>query len=305
MIKNHNILLLCGKNNILFEFSNNINIIKDDVYKKRNKYIQKIIQNIPVLYKFSLSNWINHLDKYTDIILFDSNFKYEIVKCIKKRNPEIQIILYFRNTVASRHKLDINKIKKLDVDIWSYNKDDCLKYELKYNRQNWNPKLSINHYNKTIKYDLIFIGAAKNRLRYLERMHQYCSENNLVDYIYVKDYADKEFNKNKKNQYMDYKEYIKKAEISSAIIDIVTEDNYALTLRPLEALFLEKKLITNYKKIKDEEFYNENNILILNDNYEDILNFLEKPIIPIKENIKLKYSCENWIVHFFKINNGQ
>ena len=73
-----------------------------------------------------------------------------------------------------------------------------------------------------------------------------------------------------------------------------------MTLRPLEALFLNKKLVTNYKEIKNEKFYNVNNIFILNNNYEEIADFLKTPYVAIDEAIKEQYTCTSWMLRFFE-----
>ncbi len=298
-MKKHKILLLCGKDNVLFDFSDDLNVIKENVYKNMNKRILQLFCNVPIFYKYALEDWKYNIKTYTDIIIFDSNFKYEVVNYIKKNSINSKIILYFRNSVKSQSRLDIDKLKKMDIDIWSYNKADCEEYGLKYNGQNWNPLLK-TAISETEKNDLIFVGEAKGRIEYLNKLHNYCKKEGLKDYFYLVGYENEEFNKNKDSCYLGYKKNVELANSSLAIVDIVTEKNYAMTLRPLEALFLNKKLVTNYKEIKNEKFYNVNNIFILNNNYEEIADFLKTPYVAIDEAIKEQYTCTSWMLRFFE-----
>ena len=81
------------------------------------------------------------------------------------------------------------------------------------------------------------------------------------------------------------------------------KDQTGLTLRALEALFFRKKIITDNQDIKKYDFYNENNIYVLEnreneitkDEQKRIEKFLNKEFIEISEKIKNKYTLENWI----------
>ncbi len=88
---------------------------------------------------------------------------------------------------------------------------------------------------------------------------------------------------------------------SKSILDFVSIGQSGLTIRPLEALFLKKKLITNDKFIKNFDFYHPDNVFILGkDKMEYLSDFLEKPFIEIEESITSKYDFSNWIKRFFK-----
>lgn len=81
-------------------------------------------------------------------------------------------------------------------------------------------------------------------------------------------------------------------------MDLVTEENYGLTLRPLEALFLKKKLITNYYEIIDEPFYNESNIYLYGRDNRNIDEFLKIPYEEIQKEVVNMYDCQSWIERF-------
>ena len=86
---------------------------------------------------------------------------------------------------------------------------------------------------------------------------------------------------------------------SKCILDVGNNDNAGLTVRVMESLFLEKKLITNYKNIVKYDFYNKNNIFIIGvDNLEQIKDFINSPYEKIdSEKIKY-YDFESWLKRF-------
>lgn len=73
------------------------------------------------------------------------------------------------------------------------------------------------------------------------------------------------------------------------------------TLRVLESLFFEKKLITNNINIINCEFYNKNNIFIINkDNLDDLNDFLKSEYKKIDKKIINYFDYESWLNRFFE-----
>jgi hypothetical protein len=66
---------------------------------------------------------------------------------------------------------------------------------------------------------------------------------------------------------------------------------------------MQKKIITTNKSISEYDFYNPNNILILDENSEiDInLDFFKTPYQALSDAIYYKYTIENWVKTVFKL----
>ena len=72
-----------------------------------------------------------------------------------------------------------------------------------------------------------------------------------------------------------------------------------MTRRPLEALFFNKKLITNNPNIQSYDFYNPKNIFIFGkDPTGKIKDFMQNPIEPVADSVKKKYDINEWIKHY-------
>lgn len=92
--------------------------------------------------------------------------------------------------------------------------------------------------------------------------------------------------------------YMKKSKI---VIDMPFESQKGLSLRTIESLAAKDKLITTNKEIMKYDFYNKNNILIIdrtNPNIPD--DFINRPYCILDKKILQKYSLSNWIKEIFK-----
>lgn len=87
-------------------------------------------------------------------------------------------------------------------------------------------------------------------------------------------------------------------------ISINKDGQEGLTLRVMESIFFEKKLITNNKKIINYDFYTPENIYILDDliniDYLDIIKFINTPFQKMEERIIKKYTFEFWLDNILK-----
>jgi hypothetical protein len=82
------------------------------------------------------------------------------------------------------------------------------------------------------------------------------------------------------------------------------EGQYGLSFRVFEAMSLEKKIITDNEAIKGYDFYNPNNILILNENISNLdKSFFETPYEKIPKEIYYRYTLDHWVNKVFGLDN--
>lgn len=100
------------------------------------------------------------------------------------------------------------------------------------------------------------------------------------------------FTKNKLNQ----SQIQDKIENATIVLDVLRKNQTGISFRIFDALALEKKIITTNKSIKDFDFYNPNNILIVDkENITIPIDFLTSEYTKLPENILKNYTLENWI----------
>lgn len=292
-------------------FDNDMTMFKSNKYNiehfemfEYNNIFHKVIRNFGSLFTiFEINKKLkNNIKNANVIIIFDSVVKNSFIKLIRKINPSIRIIIYFRNKFSTVKKRNINieKLNKLNVEYWTYNLNDAKKFEFNYNNQFWNlnflKKLSLNN---AIKFDMVFLGRNKNRVEILNKLDAFCKKNYLKNFFYLVPYSNNDFDKNKNNEFLKYDKYLEIINSSNVIIDLVTQENYGLTLRPLESMFLQKKIITNYIQIKDYDFYDKNNVFIIGIDDENRLNdFIKSDFKQLNNEIMYKYTYDGWLDNF-------
>lgn len=141
---------------------------------------------------------------------------------------------------------------------------------------------------KVILNDFYFIGFAKKRESQLKKLSLVLKEYKLnFKLIY------------NARDCISYKENIDNILHTRCVVDIVQDGQIGITLRPLEALFLRKKLITNNKSIINENFYTPKNIFVIDlDDFSKIKEFIESPFSDIEDKIVKQYTVDAWLNHF-------
>lgn len=300
------VLLITGEeslfNDDMFIYTGNKLLLKKGILYKSNSIINKILRNLPFrISRKSLNvDILNTINSSDIIIMFDCVCKKGICKYLKIKFPDKKFIIYFRNKISSIKKknIDVSLLKKWKFELWSYNLLDCKNYNMYLGNQFFN-EIYLNNeslINNNEIYDTIFIGSIKNRLSIIKKIHKILENKQLRNFFYLVPYSQEYYDKNINNQYLDYINYLQILNKSNSIIDIVSKENYGLTLRPIEALFFKKKLITNYIDINKYDFYNSNNVFIIGkDNFDDILDFMHEPYNEISDDIIIKYSFNYWL----------
>lgn len=123
-------------------------------------------------------------------------------------------------------------------------------------------------------------------------------------------FRQKEFRRTKPKDYqynkLSAKQIIEISQKSRCIVDIQHSNQTGLTMRTFEMLGLKKKLITTNRTIKDYDFYNDNNICIIDPNNIQIPEeFLLTPYEPISYEVYDKYSLKNWVLNLLDCNDSE
>lgn len=204
---------------------------------------------------------------------------------------------------------DLTKIKNFNEyrdyfeEIYSFDREDCHKFNLIFRPTFYSERLkSLCEYD--IIYDISFIGVYNfRRFLFLKKILKNYTKNYTLlymnPYLYFFKYL---FNTQYKFNYISFRKisrenYNKILKQSKIVVDLISDFQSGVTQRTLDALFLEKKVITNNKEVKKLEFYDRNNILIITENDS------QKEIhLKIKEFNRLNYNkISNEIIDYYSI----
>lgn len=232
--------------------------------------------------------WEKNIKESDTVILPDAGNTYAVAKYLHKKYPKKRLIIWYLNPVAKTVKIN-EKVRKY-CEIWSFDKEDCEKYNLKFNPQ-FCMKCNVREIYE-IENDVFFAGADKGRLQNLLILEKMLQMNKLKTNFLIVGY-----NSSK----LDYEKIVENIYESRVIVDFLSIGQTGLTLRPIEALLYKKKLITNNKDIINYEFYMKENIFILGqDNEKDLYEFCHSTYKEIPQDIVDKYSIKGWVEKFYK-----
>lgn len=240
----------------------------------RNWYHRKLIQD----YIRSHPNYIYIFNEHRLLL-------QAIVHSLKS-NQSFEGHLLIRNPMKNNQKILIflEKLKSFNIKQWSFDHDDCIKYGFHYYHQFITP--SPNMENIVINHDFSFVGRNKGRDIILNSLKYKAESIGLTFSIDLRDGS--------KSSNISYNDYLQESLSAKCIVDILQNGQSGMTLRPIEALFYNRKLLTNNQDIIDEEFYHPNNILVVQDinvlSAVNLKHFIDQPMVEINDIVKEKYS---------------
>ncbi len=265
--------------------------------------------------KRNIEDQKHEIIKYIEKEDFDLMFviKGEIIQknildYFRKKNPKAITINYQWDSVAN-FPGGIELINAYDYK-YTFDHLDCIKYK-KYKLIH-RPLFYSNEYNGSeceYVFDMASIGGMqKKRVEIISMIDKLFPEYkkkillrtaitlnlpfNLKKYgaiTYIRYALFNDLNRNS------VAEILKKTKV---IIDVPQENQAGLTMRTIEVLGLGKKTITTNNYIDKYDFYDRNNIMILNNfNKWEISKFIEMPKISINNEIKIKYTLKYWVYY--------
>lgn len=242
---------------------------------------------------FSLNPEIIKYETNTFAIV-DSLVYEPIIAQLRHLFPNSTIKYLYTNIVACKASMNPNILRKYHCQLYSWDIQDCNKYDLIYQRSSYEEKLAV--VGLPNKYDLCFIGVDKGRYKSIKALEEYSKKNGLRFFTHI--CANHNFLKWTHSYYkspIPYEEYLAATMQSSCIVDFVQKGQSGTTMRTMEAIFLNKKLISNNPLLKEMDFYHPENIFIAeDDSYEGLVSFLKTDMVPVEPEVLVRYTYPEW-----------
>lgn len=234
-----------------------------------------------------------------NIIIFDSNITQGFLEWITAEYTDNRIIFWYWNPVESfTTTISPNEIPE-GIEKWSYSPEDCQKYKLTYNTTFLFDSLVQNEKKVesfTGKIKALFVGRDKGRLKELLHLKKTLEKENIECEFHI--IGNPQSNKYRYENPIAYKKVIEMIKQADILIDYYTDEMAGLSLRPMEALFFRKKLITNNYTISNYDFYYPNNVFMLNERERTIGEFVRADYVEISRNVQNQYLLSNWMERF-------
>lgn len=304
------------KGNILFLFFNdprNNNILLDEIDKIEGVSSACVLRPVGLFLRLLrrihiasglpgisiwFLDWKKNIENYNIVVCIASRYSPGILRWVKRKNPRARCINYFWDSVAiSRYPIKSSD----DFENWSFNSEDCKKYNMHYNPQFFISNIKLR--GKEI-YDVTYVGADRNgilqsRSKLVKKYDELFTQYKIKHYFYYVSDSEIVPKQIRHSKPLSEQQFYDVSAQGKAMLDIVEPDVQWLTLRPLLALKNGKKVITNNKNICNEIFYSKDNVFILGvDNMNNLKKFVTSDFKKIDESYLKYYSVEEWIKRF-------
>ena len=290
-----------------------------DLYDERANptTIDKILIRLHILFpvKSKIKKYYNSVivsDKKYNYVIFinPETVNASLLNRLKKKFNSAKFILYMWDSLENKpFAKDI--IPLFDRKL-SFNKSDCERNGLIFR-----PLFFIDTYDSTniknphgIKYDISFTGTIhSDRYFILKKIKMWVENSDLKSYFFMY-FPSKilyfKYRISNLRKHIDKNDFSytpkKSSEIrdillsSNVVVDIQHPKQIGLTMRTIEMLGLGKKLITTNADIRNYDFYNPRNILVIDrDNPVIDEDFIRTPYEEIDEDIRKRYSLEGFV----------
>lgn len=314
----------------LFGYQNDIRLAMESVGAIVDYYDERPANNFLVkgvirINRNLLAGYINHyynkiiketLQKEYDYVFFikGESISASNVRKLKQFHPEANFIIYHWDSIANNSNAQ-NLLPYFDR-VFSFDKIDCERLGLHFLPLFYTPDYAnIPYYDKEIKYDMLFVGTThSDRYKLVKRIEEQIIKMGGLcltwfyfpsKILYYKMKIQNSYLRQIPVHTFHFKPMSKELLLqlyagSRIIIDVQHPKQTGLTMRCIETLGAKRKLITTNYYITEYDFYNPDNILVVDRNLPYVPEkFLNEPYRDTPKEIYESYSIKNWLSSIF------
>lgn len=277
------------------------------IFYKSTRYIAKKIYRIALdMYHSKIINKSKsiHYDKV--FFIASPFFSKANLEKLKMSQKNAEFISYHWDSLKKDYSyLDT---RQYFSRVYSFDKKDCVQHDLLYL-----PLFASGIYANTRseKYecdiDIYIIGSVAKLQRYFSvcEFEDFCRQNRInffshlkvTPITYMQLLLKKVIPKNVSFFKINDDAMKKIVNRSRAVLDVINHEQSGLTMRVIENIAIGKKIVTTNKNIKNEPFYDKNQVFLLGeDSLDDLKEFIRRDIITKK---RPELMLEAWLKRIF------
>ncbi len=269
------------------------NITTPKKYNWVNKKISKLGMDNAWLGRLFIKHHLNAVKRMISLYLMTVSLIKSINKQILK-NINCHKVLLLRNTVSENFIFD--NANYFDI-IYDFEHRFIGNEKIKAIEQFFPIGMDeIRNYSLSDKNNsqpiCFFLGRDKGRLQIINELADRLTTLGCkLDFNVVKDKTSSPTSKYLIEKQISYEENIRRTLNANIIVDITKENQSGWTLRILEALFFNKKLITNNINVLGSEIYSESRFFIIgHDDWDKLEYFINSSVKPMDYDSLYKFS---------------
>ena len=298
------------------------NVTYYDARPKMGQFKKFFFNYVSFFHKKLINNYIKQIIKENDNVTFDLVLVLSVVTFTKEQmdyflsNIKCNKKIYYMWDAITNYPV-VSEYLPLFDKAYSFDPADCKKYNLIYQNTFYSKNAALDNKCEKQQFDIFFIASFLPK-RYIDfkKFKQICENQNIkfkyfiviktyFTYLFFKiihhkchldkkDFSFKQVSEIEKNNYISS---------SKAILDIPFDNQTGITMRVIEALVNNKKVITTNQYVGEYSFYNKNNFFIIGkDDYSNLKDFLSTDFVKVDFNYEKEFSV-NSLINNIIINN--
>lgn len=299
------ILYLTGRENPLYNLhrSKVDGVVATEFFSSTSslaKLTRRVIRRMPGdLIGIFFADWSRYAKEFDVILITGTMYSHAIAESLMRLGLGDKLVHWFWNPITPADRIE--QLRAQGVPIYTFDPLDSLRYRIGLESTYYFSSLAPNDVvqaPRPILADVFFVGGDKGRLGYLIELQAQFNSKGLKTAFHIADTGQA----GRLSRYpfaprIPYSEVLVNIRNSHCLLDVVQQGQSGCTQRPMEALFHEKKLITNDATISEHDFYCPENVFILGrDDPAGIVDFVRSPYRQIDPAIRNRYDFKNWIV---------
>ena len=216
----------------------------------------------------------------------NSLLKLGICEKLRKSFVNSKVVFFINDLVEKTHQ-PVDLMKKHSDLVYSFDPMDCRKYGLIYHVIPYSDFSFV--VNPSPKYDLAFVGAAKDRLDELYQIYNYLESKGINCFFRIIGVPEDKQIKAEGLSYsgrISYEENLQLLQDCNCILDIVQGNSSGNTIRIGEAIFMGKKVLTNNSYTPENGVYDNDSMRYFGRKEDIDLEFILGRKIPSYNKIK-------------------
>ena len=278
------------------------------------RFKRDIVKNVVKKYFNSMMNTISS-NTYDYVFLISGqslSFSKDMIRQLREKQSSAQFILYQWDSVKNFPY--IRQMYSFFDKIYTFDRRDAKKENISFFPLFYSEKYKkIASINKNKKYDILFVGTAHpQKYVFIKDISEKLKKNYNKEYIYFffpsrlvyfyRRLFNPEFKKAKIKEFhftpLTDSQVDKLLSQSKIVLDAPQSVSSGLTIRVIETMGAERKLITTNADVTRYDFYDPQNIYVYDGkkiNFDD--KFFHTPYKKIDKEIYDKYELKNWLTH--------
>lgn len=241
------------------------------------------------------ADWLRRAHEFDVILVTGTIYSYDIGRALINRGLGDRLVHWFWNPLTPADRID--ELKALGSPVFTFDPKDAHRYGLRLETTYYFSSLVPSQTQQLREYDIFFVGGDKGRLARLLSLQSQFESVGLRTHFHITDTG--HATPAQRHSFappVPYADVVNAIQSSNCLLDIVQAGQSGLTQRPMEALFHERKLITNDAALAKQDFYRPQNIFILGqDDFGLLHSFVRSPYLPVEDAVRERYDFRHWI----------